>query len=245
MGVVWRYPAQLEDGVLLRRYKRFLADVRMEDGRELTVHCANPGSMKTCCEPGRPVRISDSGNPKRKLRYSLEQIRMGAAWVAIHTARTNHVVSALLDAGTPLPFPQAAYRREVSDGAGSRFDIRMETRPAHWIEVKNVTLREGQEARFPDSVTLRGRKHLEGLAARVAAGESASMVFFVARADVHSFRAAWDIDPDYAEALRGAARAGVGIVAVRAQVTRRGLGARNLLAVHLDPPSSVVHSPAV
>lgn len=243
MSVVWKYPTPLEDGVLLRRYKRFLADVRMADGRELTVHCANPGSMKTCCEAGRPIRVSDSRNPKRKLRYSLEQIRMGQAWIAIHTAHPNHVVAALLERGEPLPFPTVPFDLEVPDGNGSRFDARLQSDPPHWIEVKNVTLREGREARFPDSVTVRGRKHLEGLIDRVSAGEQASMVFYVARADVQAFRAAWDIDPEYAKTLRRAAHAGVGVVAVRAHVTRSGLGARNLLPVRLDPPGAPVHSP--
>ena len=236
--VVWRYPVPLREATLLRRYKRFLADVRLDDGREITVHCANPGSMKSCCEPGRPVRVSDSGNPKRKLPWSLEQIRMGQAWIAIHTAHPNHVVSALLSDGAPLPFPAGTYEREVADGAGSRFDLRHPGPPLHWIEVKNVTLRDGHEARFPDSVTARGRKHLAGLVERVAAGERASMVFYVARADVRGFRAAWDIDPDYAQALRDAAAAGVGVVAVRGLVTKAGLGARDLLPVHLDPPAT-------
>ena len=238
MTLVWRYPRPLEEATLLRRYQRFLADVETADGRTLTVHCANPGSMKSCCEPGRPVRISDSGNPKRKLRYSLEQIRMGRSWVAIHTAHPNHVVAAMLEKTRILPFPSGPLQREVSDGAGSRFDLRLGGEPPHWIEIKNVTLREGAEARFPDSVTQRGLKHLVGLEERVRAGQRASMVYFVARADVRRFRPAWDIDPAYAQGLQRAARAGVGVVAVRARVTAHGLGARDLLDVALEPPTT-------
>lgn len=247
MSLVWRYPTPLEDGVLLRRYKRFLADVRTTDGREMTVHCANPGSMQGCAEPGRPVRISDSGNPKRKLRYSLEQIRMGQAWIAIHTAHPNAVVGELLARGDPLLGPAMTdIQREVSDGEDSRFDFRARDPDGRvrWIEVKNVTLRAGHEARFPDAVTVRGRKHLLGLARRVADGERASMVFYVARADVKAFRAAWNIDPDYAAALRDAAHAGVEIVALRARVHAQGLGARDRLPFHLDPPDPAVHSAA-
>jgi sugar fermentation stimulation protein A len=137
-------PSPLLDGILLRRYKRFLADVRLADGRELTVHCPNSGSMKACSEPGRPVRISDSGNPKRKLRYTLEMIRMGRTWVGVNTMNPNRAVAEFIARGR---IPELAgypdQRREVKYGqeGRSRIDILLSDpdgqRPNCYVEVKN------------------------------------------------------------------------------------------------------------
>lgn len=232
----WRYPGPLEEGVLVRRYKRFLADVRRADGSVLTVHCANPGSMRTCSEPGSAVRIRDAGNPKRKLSHDLEQLRAGRAWVCVNTAVPNRVVGAALRAGRVAacaPFPTV--RAEVADGHGSRFDFRLEGSGGRcWVEVKNVTLKAGAEARFPDAVTARGLRHLESLARLVAQGDRAIMLYFVARADVRSFRPAWEIDRAYAEALHAAVDAGVEVLPVRAVVTPAGVGVGPVLPYHLE-----------
>lgn len=234
----WVYPGVLEDAVLLGRRKRFLADVRRPDGTELTVHCANPGRMTTCSTPGAPVRIRDSGDPRRRLPWSLEQVRDGGSWVMVHTAHPNAVVDALIGLGAvPGLEASAPRRREVVDGAGQRFDLRLDPPGGRrtWVEVKNVTWRVGREARFPDAVTERGRRHLDALAARVAAGERAVLVFYVARGDVHAVRPADDVDPAYGAALRAAAAAGVEILALRSAVARDALGARGTLPVHLEP----------
>ncbi len=231
----YRYPTALEEGVLLRRYKRFLADVELEDGRTLTVHCANPGSMKGLADPGNRVRIRDSGNPKRKLPHNLEQVKAGRAWVNVNTALPNLVVGAALarDGLAPL----AGYtniRPEASDGAASRLDFLLEGPQGRcWVEVKSTTLREDGEARFPDAVTTRGRKHLEALRSLHAAGDRAVMLYLVARADAAPFRPAWDIDPDYAETLAEVAAAGVEVLPVRCVVSREGLRAGPILAYDL------------
>ncbi len=231
----FRYPTPLIDATLVRRYKRFLADVTLEDGTTLTVHCANPGSMKGLDLPGRPVRISDSGNPKRKLPHSLEQVKPGRAWVGVNTALPNRVVHAALRGGVIETLRgYEDIRPEVASGAGSRFDFLLTRRAERcWVEVKNVSLREAGEARFPDARTERGLKHLDHLMALRAAGDRCVMLYFVPRADVHAFRPAWDIDPDYAQRLEQAAAAGVEVLPVRATVSRLGLGVGPILPYDL------------
>ncbi|MDJ0522235.1 MAG: DNA/RNA nuclease SfsA [Planctomycetota bacterium] len=221
--------------MLIRRYKRFLADVRREGGSELTVHCANPGSMSTCSSPGSRVRIRDAGNPKRKLSHDLEQIRAGRAWVCVNTAVPNRVVGAALRAGRiPGLDGYETVRAEVPDGDGSRFDFLLSSGGSRcWVEVKNVTLKRGREARFPDAVTERGLKHLQALERHVGAGDRAVMLYFVGRADVSSFRPAWEVDPAYAEGLERAAAAGVEVLPIRAVVTPVGVGVGLLLPYHL------------
>lgn len=234
----YRYAEPLAEGVLVRRYKRFLADVELDDGSVLTVHCANPGSMKSCSEPGRRVRISDSGNPKRKLRHTLEQIRMGRTWVGVNTAVPNPAVAAAVERGAiPSLAGYPRLEREVADGNGSRFDLRLSGRDRPcWIEIKNTTLREGAEARFPDAQTERGRKHLAGLAALAAAGDRAVQLYVVSRGDVRTFRPAWDIDPAYGAALGAAVDGGVEVIAVRARYTQRGARLDDELPILFDAP---------
>jgi sugar fermentation stimulation protein A len=225
-------------GRFLRRYKRFFADVETEDGRTLTVHCPNPGSMLGFHRPGAAVRCSTSDAPRRKLRHTLEMMRIGRTWVGLHTGRANAVVARALAAG--LPRALAGYsetRREVPvpHGEGrSRLDFRLSghpTRPDAWVEVKSVTLAEGRLALFPDSVTERGRRHLEVLQALRARGERAALLFLVQRADCDRVAAADRIDPAYAEALRRAVRAGVEVYALGARVTARAIAVERELPV--------------
>ncbi len=210
-------------GRLIRRYKRFLADIVLQDGSELTVHCPNPGSMLGTQAPGSAVRCSTSDNPKRKFRHTLEMIRVGRVWIGLHAAKANHVAGRALDSGAYAPF--AGYEkveREVTVHEGSRFDFRLSGHPTRdepcWIEVKSVTLCSNRRARFPDAVTTRGRRHLEHLMARHAAGERSALLYIVQRADADSVAPAEDIDPEYARTLREAARAGVEIHALSARV---------------------------
>lgn len=213
-------------GRLVRRYKRFLADVDTEDGRRLTVHCPNPGAMTGCDTPGAEVRLSASDDPRRKLRHTLEMIRVGRTWVGLHTTRANALVAAGLAAGALEAFrglPEV--RREVGAGPGSRLDFRLAggRRKPVWLEVKSVTLAEGRTARFPDAVTARGRRHMETLARLRAEGARAAVLFVVQRGDCDHVEPADDVDPAYGEALRRAARAGVEVHAVRARVSPRAL----------------------
>lgn len=225
-------------GRLIKRYKRFLADVVFEDGREETVHCPNPGSMLGTQTPGSAVRCSTSDNPKRKLRHTLEMIRVGRAWVGLHAVKANDVARRALEASAYSPFAgYATTQREVKTEEGSRFDFRLsdhpETEAPCWIEVKSVTLCSERHARFPDAVTERGRRHLEHLTARKAAGERAALLFVVQRADADDVAPADDIDPAYGEALRAAADAGVEIHALSARVTADRIRLERVLPVLL------------
>jgi len=231
------------EGRLVRRYKRFLADVALPAGsigsigsigpdvaeeRVVTVHCPNPGSMLGCATPGARVRCSTSANPKRKLAHTLEMIRVGRAWVGLHTTRANELVARAL-AADALPFLRgyASWRREAAAGDGARLDFRLEGAPADprpaWVEVKSVTLADGALARFPDSVTERGRRHLETLTKLHARCERALMRFVVQRSDCDRVSPADDLDPAYGRALRAAAAAGVELRALSARVSPRGI----------------------
>ena len=238
-----RWPKPMLDGVLVARYKRFLADVRRPDGEVITVHCPNSGRMLTCSEPGRPVWISDSQNDKRKLRYTLEAIRMGRTWVGVNTANPNRAVEDFVRRGRIDELADyAELRREVPYGEAnrSRIDLLLEhpDRPRCWVEVKNNTYRtygpggDGYAA-FPDAVTERGRKHLLELADRVKAGERAVLFYFIGRNDCHRVRPADEIDPRYGEVLRQVAADGVEILAYRMRLDRRGIHLAGRLPVEL------------
>jgi sugar fermentation stimulation protein A len=223
---------------LVRRYKRFLADIRLDDGREITVHCPNPGSMLGTKEPGSLVRCSTHDDPKRKLRHTLEMIRVGRSWVGLHAAKANAVMALALDANAYSPFSGYETRkREVTAPEGSRFDFRLSGHAGEtdvcWIEVKSVTLCDKRSARFPDAITTRGRRHLEHLMARRAEGERAALVYIVQRADADTVAPADDIDPAYGETLRKAAANGVEIHALGARVLADRIRLERVLPVLL------------
>ena len=208
----------------MRRYQRFFADVRTETGELVTVHCANPGSMLGLLRPDAAVRCSRAANAARKLPHTLEMIRAGRTWVGVHTHLANAFTARVLAEGAFAPLAgYASLRPEVASGEGSRLDFRLDgrrgdPRPA-FVEVKSVTLAAGGRARFPDSVTERGRRHAERLAALRGEGARAVLLFVVQRADCASVEPADDIDPAYGAALRAAAAQGVEVLALRARVT--------------------------
>ena len=211
----------LVHGRLERRYKRFLADVWLDSGERVTAHCTNPGSMKSCLEEGAEVWLSPVDDPKRKTRYTWEMIRIGGDWVGINTARPNALALEWISKGmVPGLEGLSGLRREVKWG-DSRFDLYGEEAGgrACFIEVKNVTLRDGNRALFPDAVTERGRKHLNTLVKARKAGMRAVMLYVVQRIDVTLFSPAREIDPRYGEALDRAVRQGVEVIAVQAKVS--------------------------
>ncbi len=226
------------EATLIRRYKRFLADIQLEDGRELTVHCPNPGSMRGTQAPGSAIRCSIHDDPKRKFRHTLEMIRVGRCWVGLHAAKANAVVHRVLEANAYAPF--AGYEKiesEVSVAEGSRFDFRLSGHARHdeacWVEVKSVTLCSDRRARFPDAVTSRGRRHLEHLMCRKRDGERAALLYLVQRADADSVKPADDVDPEYGATLREAARAGVEIHALGTRVLSDRIRVERVLPVLL------------
>lgn len=234
-----RLPLRAElAGHLQRRYKRFLVDVATSDGRTLTVHCPNPGSMLGCALPGSPVRCSRSDNPRRRLSHTLEMVRVGRAWVGVNTLRANALARIALEAERfPTLRGYADCQGEVRAPNGSRLDFRLtghrrDPRPL-WIEVKSVTLAEGPVARFPDSVSERGRRHAETLMELRRQGDRAAILFLVQRGDCVRFEPADDIDPAFGETLRSAVRAGVGVLACRARVSPGGIAFERMLPVRL------------
>lgn len=209
-------------GRLLRRYKRFIADVELEDGRIVQAHCPNSGSMKTCLGEGWPVMLSDSNNPKRKLRYTWEMVHNGRCWIGINTHLANAIVAEAIEREKiPELAGYGQLRREVRYGQNSRVDILL-TGNKHtcYVEVKNVTLvEEDGFYKFPDSVTVRGLKHLDELAAMVKEGHRAVMLFLIQRSDGTSFKPAQEIDPAYSARLSEVAGQGVEIMPYLAEVT--------------------------
>lgn len=229
-----KFPTPLVTGRLVKRYKRFLADVILDaDGSEVTAHCANPGSMLGLKEPGSRVWLSVSDNPKRKLKFSWEIMEADGALVGINTAHPNKLVEEALGAGL---IPELAgfsnLRREVKYGRNSRIDILLEadSRPDVYVEVKNVHLmREAGLAEFPDSVTARGAKHLAEMSDVVAEGHRAAMVYLVQRPDCHRMSFARDIDPAYGAAFDTARSAGVEVYAIGCRVTPEEIAADRLV----------------
>lgn len=222
-------------GRLVKRYKRFLADVVLDSGEEITAHCANPGSMLGLNAPGSLVYLSRSDNPARKLAWSWEIIEADGALVGISTAHPNRLVEEALLAGLiPELSGFANLRREVKYGKNSRIDILLEGADGGltYVEVKNVHLmRQAGLAEFPDSVTARGAKHLVELEDMVRAGHRAVMVYLVQRPDCSELDFAADIDPAYAAALRQAMAGGVEAHAIGCEVTPEFIRATRKVAI--------------
>jgi sugar fermentation stimulation protein A len=217
------FPAPLERGVLVQRYKRFFADLSMDDGREITAHCPNPGAMLGLNTPGLRAYVSRSDAPKRKLAHTLELVEADGGLVGINTMHPNRLVAEALAADH---FPQltgyASHRREVRYGENSRVDFLLEApdRPPCWLEVKNCHLRRtGTLAEFPDCVAARSLKHLRELTAMVEAGQRAVMLFVIQRTDCDAFSACAELDPAYAKGLTDAAARGVEVLAYACEIT--------------------------
>lgn len=221
-----RFGNELIPATLIRRYQRFLADVRLGDGSTLTVHCPNSGSMRGCLGEGWPVRLSDSGSATRKYRHTWEMVHNGRCWIGVNTHRANRIAEEGIREGTVAELcGRWSLRREVPYGTGSRIDLLLESSGSRcYVEVKNVTLVDdaGRYA-FPDAVTERGRKHLVELRRVVAAGDRAVMLFVIQRGDGDRFTPADDIDPIYGDELRRAVAAGVEAIAYRAEVDPAGI----------------------
>mgnify|MGYP006269440779 FL=1 len=230
-----RFSVPLKPARLIKRYKRFLADVMLDEGGEVTAHCPNPGSMMGLKDPGMRCWVSVHDNPRRKLKYSLELVEADGVLVAMNTHNPNIIAEEAIRAGRIAALTgYADLRREVKYGHNSRIDLLLEdpARAPAWVEVKNCHLmRTPGLAEFPDSVTARGAKHLAELVKRVEAGDRAVQLFIVQRADCTVLSPARDLDPRYADGLHAAAQAGVEIIAYGCQV--------DLTGVELDRPLEV------
>ena len=215
-----KFEQTLLPATLIRRYKRFLADVRLDDGSLITVHCPNSGSMAGCGEEGSPVLLSKSDNPRRKYAYTWELVYVNGGWVGINTVRTNHLVREAFADGVVEEIGMVDdIRAEVKVSERSRLDFLLRQGERYiYVEVKNCTLVENGVAMFPDAVTTRGVKHLEELLILHRAGFGAVIFFCVQRGDGEYFAPAEHVDPVYAETLRRVVDEGVMVLAYRAEV---------------------------
>lgn len=235
-----RFPKPLRRGRLVRRYKRFLADVLLDSGEAVTAACPNTGSMLGLVAPGSVVWLSESDSPTRKYRHTWELVEAdlgkGPALVGINTGHPNRLVAEAIVAGAIEELAGfAGLRREVRYGRASRIDLLLEdpARGLAYVEVKNVHLsRKAGLAEFPDSVTARGVKHLEELSDMVRAGHRGVMLFLIQRADARRFSLAADIDRAYAAAFGKAAAAGVEAIAYRCRMSPE--------EIRLDVPVPIV-----
>lgn len=213
----------LTAGKLVRRYKRFLTDVELESGETIVAHCNNSGTLLSCLEPGAPVRLSPSDNPKRRTAFTWEMIKINRRWVGINTLVPNRLVAqaAKLMAHPLFAGAQKVHtERRVSDT--SRLDVAVETAQGMlFVEVKNVTLMQNGQARFPDAKTTRGAKHLGELMRLRAEGARAAAVYVVQRMDCDDFAPADDIDPEYARLFHTAREKGVEVLVLQARVSPR------------------------
>jgi len=232
-------------GTLIRRYKRFLVDVRLQHGEQVVAHTPNTGSMTGCSDPGSRVFLSRSPNPGRKLPLTLEIVQTkGGVMVGVNTLLPNRLMHhALLQHAVPELAGYDAVRREVAVGPAatsgqraphSRLDLMLgRSPPLCYVEIKNVTLVLDGAAAFPDAVTTRGRRHLTELETLAQKGHRAVILFLVQRADCDSLRPADDIDPEYGAALRQAVCSGVEPLAYQAAVSPAGIGLWRAIPVEL------------
>ena len=223
-----RFPTPLVPARLVRRYKRFLADCLLEDGREVVAHCANPGSMTGLAEPGMRIWLEPNDDPKKKLKWGWRLVEHGDGhFTGVDTSVPNRALRAALEAGEIAELAEyTTVRPEVKYGESSRIDFLLSAPglPDAYVEVKSVTLsRTPGLAEFPDSVTLRGAKHLRELGAMREAGHRAVMLYLVQRTDCSRFDLARDIDPGYGAAFDAACQLGVEILCYDTCITSEGV----------------------
>ena len=233
LGLAW---PPLIAGTLIKRYKRFLADVELADGSTVTAHCPNTGSMQTCSQPGRRVYLSEHDNPKRKYPFTWELIAMPDSLVGINTLTPNRLVKhAVSRDGIPELSGYDDVRSEVRLGTNTRVDLQL-TGPGRrrcYVEIKNCTLVRDKIALFPDAVTARGLKHLQELSRQVGPQTRSVIFFFVQRMDADIFRPADDIDPAYGRGLRQAIADGVELLAYDVHIDLEGIRLRRALPCRL------------
>ena len=230
-----RFAAPLIPGTLIQRYKRFLADVRLDDGTLVTAHCTNTGSMLGCNAPGSHVYLSDQSGRGRKLDYTWELIRVGRTLVGINTLAANRLAREGIETGVIQELQgYERLRAEVPTRPGSRLDFLLEGPGERcYVEVKNVTLVVDRVATFPDAVSERGTKHLKELMRLRRRGHRAVLLFVIQRGSCPSFRPADEIDPEYGRWLRRAVKAGVEVYPYGARVTTRAIILKDAVPLHL------------
>ena len=230
-----KFPSELVYGTLIKRYKRFLADIKFDTGEELTVHCPNPGAMMGITTPGLRVALSKAANPARKLAYSWEMVELDGVWIGVNTHNPNLIVGqALANNAIPELTGYKNIKPEVKYGQNSRIDFYLTDGPTEMclVEVKNVHLiRSNNMAEFPDCVTVRGAKHQLELAEQVKKGIRSVVLYVVQRNDALTFNVADDLDKVYGEAAQLAAAAGVEMLAYSCNMEASGITLKQQLQV--------------
>ncbi len=230
-----QFPKPLVYGVLIKRYKRFLADVRLDNGVDITVHCPNPGAMMGITTPGLRVALSKSANLSRKLAYSWEMVELNNIWIGVNTSNPNRIVGEALSLNSIAELSgYKHFKPEVKYGQNSRIDFLLSdgTTDLCLVEVKNVHLiRNDSLAEFPDCVTARGAKHQLELAEQVKNGIRSVILYVVQRGDVESFKVAEDLDPAYAKASKMATSAGVETFAYSCNMEESGITLKQSLLI--------------
>jgi len=235
-----RFQTDLVPARLIRRYKRFLADCRLEDGREITAHCANPGSMMGLAEPNTKVWLEPNDDPKKKLKFGLRLVdHENGHLTGVDTSLPNRVLRSALEAReVAMLSAYTSVQPEVKYGTNSRVDFLLTAQglPDAYVEVKSVTLcRKPPLAEFPDSVTARGAKHMAELAEVARAGHRAVLLYLVQRTDCTHVDIAADIDPTYAAAHANATKAGVETICIGTHITPTGITLAGPLALGHPP----------
>ena len=228
-------PKTLYCGTLIKRYKRFLADIRLERGENITAHCPNPGRMTGLSNPGSRVWVSCSPNPNRKLPFTLELIEADGGLVGVNTHHPNKIVREAIESHKiPELEGYDSLRTEVKYAERSRVDILLEDEKMGrcWVEVKNVHLRRDSResngtAEFPDSVTVRGSKHIEDLVDQIKMGDKSILIFLIQRMDCKDFKIARDIDPLYYETLLRGMENGLEVLCFDTNITLSSISLRN------------------
>ncbi len=222
-----KFNSPLIKGTLIKRYKRFLADVKLESGEEITAHCPNTGSMKTCQWEGATVYLTHHDDPKRKLKYTWELTETDGGYICVNTHRPNRIVEqAILDDQIPELSGYANLKREKKYGENSKIDLFLsghESQPDCYVEIKNVTLKEGDTITFPDAVTTRGTKHLNELQNVAKAGDRAVIFYLVNRPDGKEFGIAGDIDPVYNETFKKVTKKDVEVLIYQSKASMEGI----------------------
>ncbi|BAX82082.1 DNA/RNA nuclease SfsA [Labilibaculum antarcticum] len=229
------FPNKLVHGRLIKRYKRFLADVVLDNGDIVVAHTSNSGSMKSCLEEGAEVYLTYVDDPKRKTKYTWEMIKINDSWVGINTLVPNQLVYEAVKNQEFVALREYSFVKREVKFDDSRFDVFASNEDEEcFIEVKNVSMKVGEYARFPDAVTTRGKKHLNTLMKVKKEGKRAVMVYVIQRTDVSKFAPAFDIDLEYAKTLNEAFEYGVELYAIQAIVTPEQVELGELLPIELE-----------
>lgn len=230
------FESSLVQGKLIKRYERFLADVVLNNGTVVTAHCTNSGSMKSCIEPNAEVYLTHHANTNRKTKYTWEMIKINQNWVGVNTNIPNQFAFSAISAGQIPELNGYNLVEKEKTFHNSRFDIKLSSeKETCFVEVKNVTYKEGEYALFPDAITTRGKKHLDDLIIARKEGYRAVMLYIIQRIDVDIFGPAYNIDKIYANTLKKAYNDGVEILAYQLKVMPEGISIYKKLPVDLNP----------